>query len=49
MAGTERRKCKCCQKLFRPDPLIRHHQILRRAELSRGKQGSAVFSKNADE
>ena len=26
MAGTERRKCKCCQKLFRPDPRNRHHQ-----------------------
>jgi hypothetical protein len=26
MAGTERRKCKCCQKLFRPEPRNRHHQ-----------------------
>jgi len=26
MAGAERRKCKCCQKLFRPDPRNRHHQ-----------------------
>ena len=26
MAGTERRKCKCCHKLFRPDPRNRHHQ-----------------------
>ena len=26
MAGAERRKCKCCHKLFRPDPRNRHHQ-----------------------
>ena len=26
MAGTGRRKCKCCHKLFRPDPRNRHHQ-----------------------
>src|SRR5215831_8129030 len=26
MAGTERRKCKYCHKLFRPDPRNRHHQ-----------------------
>jgi len=26
MADTERRKCKCCHKLFRPDPRNRHHQ-----------------------
>ena len=26
MAGKERRKCKCCLKLFRPDPRNRHHQ-----------------------
>ena len=26
MAGTERRKCKCRHKLFRPDPRNRHHQ-----------------------
>jgi hypothetical protein len=26
MAGAERRKCKCCQKLFRPDARNRHHQ-----------------------
>ena len=26
MAGTERRRCKCCHKLFRPDPRNRHHQ-----------------------
>ena len=26
MAGAERRKCKCCRKLFRPDPRNRHHQ-----------------------
>jgi hypothetical protein len=26
MAGTERRKCLCCHKLFRPDPRNRHHQ-----------------------
>jgi hypothetical protein len=26
MPGAERRKCKCCQKLFRPDPRNRHHQ-----------------------
>jgi hypothetical protein len=26
MAGAQRRKCKCCQKLFRPDPRNRHHQ-----------------------
>ncbi len=26
MAGAERRKCKCCQRLFRPDPRNRHHQ-----------------------
>jgi len=26
MACGERRKCKCCLKLFRPDPRNRHHQ-----------------------
>lgn len=26
MAGGERRKCKCCRRLFRPDPRNRHHQ-----------------------
>jgi hypothetical protein len=26
MAGAQRRKCKCCHKLFRPDPRNRHHQ-----------------------
>jgi hypothetical protein len=26
MAGAERRKWKCCHKLFRPDPRNRHHQ-----------------------
>ena len=26
MAGAERRKCKCCHRLFRPDPRNRHHQ-----------------------
>ena len=26
MAGGNRRKCKCCQALFRPDPRNRHHQ-----------------------
>ena len=26
MAGAERRKCKFCHKLFRPDPRNRHHQ-----------------------
>jgi hypothetical protein len=26
MAGEDRRKCKCCLKLFRPDPRNRHHQ-----------------------
>ena len=26
MADAERRKCKCCHKLFRPDPRNRHHQ-----------------------
>ena len=26
MAVTEHRKCKCCHKLFRPDPRNRHHQ-----------------------
>ena len=26
MAGAERRKCKCCHKLFRPEPRSRHHQ-----------------------
>jgi hypothetical protein len=26
MAGGDRRKCKCCLKLFRPDPRNRHHQ-----------------------
>jgi len=26
MARGDRRKCKCCQKLFRPDPRNRHHQ-----------------------
>jgi hypothetical protein len=26
MASKGRRKCKCCQQLFRPDPRNRHHQ-----------------------
>jgi hypothetical protein len=26
MAHGYRRKCKCCRKLFRPDPRSRHHQ-----------------------
>jgi hypothetical protein len=26
MARGDRRKCKCCQKLFRPDPCNRRHQ-----------------------
>jgi hypothetical protein len=26
MAGGDRRKCKCCLKLFRPDPRNRRHQ-----------------------
>ena len=26
MAGVQRRKCKCCHKLFRPDPRNRYHQ-----------------------
>ena len=26
MAGGDRRKCKCCLKLFRPAPRNRHHQ-----------------------
>ena len=26
MGRGERRKCKCCRKLFRPDPRNRHHQ-----------------------
>ena len=26
MACGERRKCKCCLKLFRPDPRNRRHQ-----------------------
>jgi len=26
MAGGDCRKCKCCLKLFRPDPRNRHHQ-----------------------
>ena len=26
MAQGRRRKCKCCRRLFRPDPRNRHHQ-----------------------
>jgi hypothetical protein len=26
MARGDRRKCKCCRKLFRPDPRNRRHQ-----------------------
>jgi hypothetical protein len=26
MARGQRRKCKCCRRLFRPDPRNRHHQ-----------------------
>ena len=26
MGRGERRKCKCCRKLFRPDPRNRRHQ-----------------------
>jgi hypothetical protein len=26
MARADRRKCKCCLKLFHPDPRNRHHQ-----------------------
>ena len=26
MGRGERRKCRCCRQLFRPDPRNRHHQ-----------------------
>ena len=26
MAGAQRRKCRCCHKIFRPDPRNRRHQ-----------------------
>jgi hypothetical protein len=29
MAGGDRRKCKCCLELFRPDPRNRHHCVTR--------------------
>ena len=39
MASGERRKCKGCNKLFRPDPRNRYYQrCLRGPELSRREQ-----------
>jgi hypothetical protein len=35
MGCGERRKCKCCRKLLRPDPRDRHHQHYRSAPACR--------------
>ena len=37
MARGDRRKCKCCHKLFRPDPRNRRHQSWK--SFVRGKRG----------
>jgi hypothetical protein len=41
MGCGERRKCKCCRKLFRPDPRNRHHQIYCSAAACRGASKAA--------
>ena len=42
MAGGDRRKCKCCLKLFRPDPRNRHHQRYCSVPACRAASKSAV-------
>jgi hypothetical protein len=40
MGCGDRRKCKCCLKLFRPDPRNRRHQVLLLGPcLQSGQQG----------
>jgi hypothetical protein len=41
MAGGDRRKCKCCLKLFRPDPRNRHHQRYRSVPACRAASKAA--------
>src|SRR5580704_2775334 len=41
MAGGDRRKCKCCLKLFRSDPRNRHHQRYCSAPTCRAASKSA--------
>ena len=41
MADVERRKCKCCHKLFRPDPRNRHHQRYCAAPICRAASKAA--------
>jgi hypothetical protein len=43
MARGDRRKCKCCLKLFRPDPRNRRHQ--RYCSAPRRKAASKAASK----
>jgi hypothetical protein len=40
MAGAGRRKCKCCHKLFRPDPSNRYHQRLEQPRCLAASLGS---------
>jgi hypothetical protein len=42
MARGRRRKCKCCQKLFRPDPCNRRHQ--RYCSAPRCRRASKIVS-----
>jgi hypothetical protein len=42
MARGRRRKCKCCQKLFRPDPCNRRHQ--RYCSAPRCRRASKIMS-----
>jgi hypothetical protein len=41
MADGNRRKCKCCRKLFRPDPRNRHHQRYCSAHVCRAASKAA--------
>jgi len=41
MGRGERRKCKCCRKLFRPDPRNRHHQYYCSASTCRAASKAA--------
>ena len=41
MAGGNRRKCKCCRTLFRPDPRNRRHQRYCSAALCRAASKAA--------
>jgi hypothetical protein len=41
MARGDRRKCKCCRELFRPDPRNRYHQRYRSAPRCRAASKAA--------